>query len=53
MSVIPSKNDIKVTSPWKSTIFTGGRGLNAMLEAHSESNSEPNKKKLVCNLIHF
>jgi hypothetical protein len=32
------------TSPWKSTIFTGGRRFNIMPEARSESNSESNKK---------
>jgi hypothetical protein len=53
MSVIPSKTDIKVTSPRKSIIFTGDRGLNIMPEVHSESNSELNKKNLACNLVHF
>jgi hypothetical protein len=49
MSLIPLKTNIKVTSPRKSTIFTGGRRLNIMPEARSESN----KKKLMYTLIHF
>jgi hypothetical protein len=53
MSLIPLKSDINVTSPWKSTIFIGGRRLQIMSDARSESNSESNKKNLVRTLVHF